>query len=198
MLPCLLVNVFLPEAGVAYCSLMQSEKGQGVISTSKSMWCPHTALLARSAGERVENDQSFSTLSSNSLQHDSVVEGKWSAVKTALVHTAENVLGRVGRIQPDWFRESLEALQILPVAGIAAYSRCVRTRNMVEFRKFRQARSTARRAIRKAKNDWLQKKASVIEGERFWLKKVWKAIMEMQRGCRGLLPCRAACCPTWE
>ena len=38
---------------------------------------------------------------------------------------------------------------------------------MEEFRKFRQARSTATRAIRKAKNDWLQKKASEIKEERF-------------------------------
>ena len=74
----------------------------------------------------------------------------------------------------------------------AAYSRWVRTGNMEDLSKFRQARYTARRAIRKAKNDWFQKKASEVEGEWFGGKKVWKAIREMQCGCRDLLPCRTA------
>ena len=88
-------------------------------------------------------------------------------MKTALVHTAEDALGRAGRLQPDWFLESLEALQPLLVAWNAAYSRWVRTVIMEDLSKFRQARCTARRAIRKAKNEWFQKKASEIEGERF-------------------------------
>ena len=45
--------------------------------------------------ERVENDWC----------DDAGVEEKWPEVKNALVHTAEDVLGRAGRLQPDWFRE---------------------------------------------------------------------------------------------
>ena len=82
---------------------------------------------------------------------DAGVEGKWSAVKSALVCTVEEVLGRAGHLQPDWFRESLEALQPLLVARNAAYSQWIRTGNMVDLSKFREVRSTARRAIRKAK-----------------------------------------------
>ena len=41
--------------------------------------------------ERVEND----------LCDDTGVEGKWSAVKFALVYTAEDVLGRTEHFQPD-------------------------------------------------------------------------------------------------
>ena len=63
---------------------------------------------------------------------------------------------------------------------------------MEDLSNFRQAKSTVRRAIRKAKNDWSQEKASEVERERFRGKKVWKAIREIQRGCRGLLPCRTA------
>ena len=51
------------------------------------------------------------------------VEDKWSAVKSALVCTAEEVIGRAGRLQPDWFQESLEAVQPLLVARNAAYSK---------------------------------------------------------------------------
>ena len=111
------------------------------------------------------------------------VEGKWSAVKSALVAIAEEVFGRAGRLQPGWFRESIEALQPLLVARNAAYSRWLGTGRTEDLSKFQQARSTAKRAIRKAKNDWFQEKAREIERE-----KVWKAIREMKHGCRGLLP----------
>ena len=57
---------------------------------------------------------------------------------------------------------------------------------MEDLSKFRQARSTARRAIRKAKNDWFQEKANEIEREKFGGKKVWKAIREM---CNALVLC---------
>ena len=125
--------------------------------------------------------------------HDEAgVEGKWSAVKTALICTAEEVLGRAGRLQPDWFKESTEALQPLLRARNAAYSRWLGSGRSEDLIKFKQARSAARKAIRKAKNDWFQEKASEVEKERFGGKKVWKAIREMQRGRRGLLPCRTA------
>ena len=114
-------------------------------------------------------------------------------MRSALVRTAEEVLGRVGYLQPDWFRESMEALQPLLVARNAAYSKWLGTGNTEDLSKFRQARSTARRAIRKAKNDWFQEKDNEIERERFGGKKVWKAIREMQCGRRGLLPCRTSC-----
>ena len=120
------------------------------------------------------------------------VEDKWSAVKSALLSTAEEVLGRAGRLQPGWLQESIEALQPLLVARNPAYSRWLGTRRPEDLSKFRQARSTAKRAIRKAKNDWFQEKAREIERERFGGKKVWKAIRETQRGRRGLLPCKTA------
>ena len=53
---------------------------------------------------------------------------------------------------------------------------------MEDCSKFMQGRSKARRATRKAKNDWFQEKASEVEGERFGEKKVWKAIREMWHG----------------
>ena len=99
--------------------------------------------------ERVENDRC----------DDAGVEEKWSAVKTALFHTAEDVLGGAVFLQPDWFQESLEALQPLLIARNAAYSWWVRTGNLEDLSKFRLAKSTVRKRIRKAKNDWFQKNA---------------------------------------
>ena len=51
------------------------------------------------------------------------VDEKWSAVLSALVITAEDVLGRAGRPQPDWFRESLDELKPLLTLRNTAYSR---------------------------------------------------------------------------
>ena len=75
-------------------------------------------------------------------------------MKPALVSTAEEVLGRAGRLQPGWFQESIEALQPLLVARNVAYSMWLGTGSTEDLSKFRQARSTAKRAIRKAKNGW--------------------------------------------
>ena len=57
--------------------------------------------------------------------------------------------------------------------------------------RFREVRGQARRAVRKAKNAWFLIKAKEVEGERFGGKKAWKAIRDMQRGRRGLIPSRA-------
>ena len=48
---------------------------------------------------------------SSSWCDESSVEEKWSAVKSALISTAEEVLGEASRAQPNWFRESLESLE---------------------------------------------------------------------------------------
>ena len=61
-----------------------------------------------------------------------------------------------------------------------------------DLRRFREARSTAGRVIREAKNAWFLRKAEEIERERFGGKKVWKAIRDMQQRRRGLLPSRSA------
>ena len=71
--------------------------------------------------------------------HDEAgVEGKWSAVKSALVSIAEEVLGRAGCLQSGWFQESIEALQLLLVARNAAYSRWLGIRSTEDLSKFQQ------------------------------------------------------------
>ena len=119
------------------------------------------------------------------------VDEKWSAVLSALVTTVEDVLGRAGRPQPDWFRDSLDELKQLLTLRNTAYSRWLGTGKQEDFTRFKEARGTARQAVRKAKNRWFQEKAEEIEREMFGGKKVCKAIRDMQRGRRGLIPTRA-------
>ena len=126
----------------------------------------------------------------DACSEDDGVDELWSAIQSALVTTAEDVLGRAGRSQPDWFRDSLEELKPLLELRNAAYSRWLGSGRQEDLVSFRQARGCARRAVRKAKNTWFQEKAEEIERERFGGKKVWKAIRDMQRGRRGLMPSR--------
>ena len=142
---------------------MKSQYLQGVLERAEDEWCD-----------------------------EACAEGKWSEVKRALVSTAEKVLGRAGGLKPSWFQGSIVVLQLFFVARSAAYSRWLGTGRMEDLSKFRQARNTAKRANRKAKNDWFQEKAREIEKKRFGGKKAWKAIREIQCECRELLPGRMA------
>ena len=90
----------------------------------------------------------------------------------------------------DWFCDSLDKLKPLLTLRNTAYSRWLGTGEQEDFTRFKEARGTARQAVRKAKNKWFQEKAEEIEREIFG-GKVWKAIGDMQRGRRGLIPTRA-------
>ena len=42
---------------------------------------------------------------------DNGVDEKWLTIQSALVTTAEDVLGRAGRLQPDWFDDVMQELK---------------------------------------------------------------------------------------
>ena len=72
-----------------------------------------------------------------------------------------------------------------------AYTKWLTARKGNDLTRFKQAWIITLRAVRAAKNSWLQEKAEEAEKECFGGKKVWKCIRDMQRGCRGLLPLRS-------
>ena len=115
---------------------------------------------------------------------DGSVQDKWSVVRSALTETADDVLGRVRRYQPDWFQESMEELKPLLQQRNDAYKKWLATKRTADLCRFREARNAARKAIR---NSWFQEKAEEAEREHFGGKKVWKCIRDMQHGRRGLL-----------
>ena len=55
------------------------------------------------------------------------VDDKWSAVRSALVDSAEEVLGTVVRSQPDWFTDSLDELKPLLLSRNVAYAKWLST-----------------------------------------------------------------------
>jgi hypothetical protein len=76
-------------------------------------------------GESVRDEylQEVLERASSDWCNESGVEEKWSAVRCALVSTAEGMLGEAGRTEPDWFRESLVSLKPLIAARNAAHTR---------------------------------------------------------------------------
>ena len=86
---------------------------------------------------------------SDACSEDDGVDELWSAIQSALVTTAEDVLGGAGRYQPDWFRDSLEELKPLLELRNTAYSRWLGSGRQEVLVAFRQARGNARRAVRK-------------------------------------------------
>ena len=63
---------------------------------------------------------------------------------------------------------------LCPSFSIPSYSRWLGLGRQADLRRLREARGTARRAIREAKNTWFLRKAEDINRERFGGKKVWK------------------------
>ncbi|XP_065182367.1 uncharacterized protein LOC135813077 [Sycon ciliatum] len=118
----------------------------------------------------------------------SSVDCKWSAVKSAVVDVAGEVVGRDKRRVPDWFRDSAPTLEPLLATRNRLYDLWLRTGHQNDHRAFKEARGQARAGIRRAKTTWLMEKAAVVQRGRFSGKYVWSAIRDMQRCFGGLKP----------
>jgi len=94
---------------------------------------------------------------------DGNINEKWSAFHTLLTEFAATVLGYDEKHQPDWFRESFDALKQFFHQRNVLYTTWLATSKEEDYVKFKQARGEARRAIRKAKNDWFVAKATEVE-----------------------------------
>ena len=121
---------------------------------------------------------------------DGSVECKWEKFRSAITEVSDKLLGHSKRRQPDWFLESSDVLKPYLMARNDAYRMWLSSSRREDLMKFKQARSTARRVARKAKNEWFQLKAEQIERQCFGGKDVWKNIRDLQLGRRGRYPIR--------
>ena len=72
------------------------------------------------------------------------------------------MLGYEEKHQPDWFRESFDALKQFLHQRNVLYTAWLAT-SREDHTEFKQARGEARRVIKKAKNDWFVAKGTEIE-----------------------------------
>ena len=92
-------------------------------------------------------------------------------MRSALLDTAEAVLGTESRHHPDWFRECADELEPVLQRRNKMYMKWLATKRAEDQRRFRQARGEARQVIRDAKNRWFQAKAEEAQKARFGGKK---------------------------
>ena len=119
---------------------------------------------------------------------EGTVEERWEVVRSALLESADELLGYEKSRQPDWFQESVNELGPQAQRRNNAYDRWLASGKEEDLTRFKVARNEARKSIREAKNSWFRAKAQEAEGEHFGEKKVWKCIKDKQFGRRGRVP----------
>ena len=120
------------------------------------------------------------------------VEEKWEVIKKALCESAQLLLGKTKRRDPDWFLENSHIFKPLVEERNKLYTKWLGTKKENDRRKFMKVRRDVRKAIREAKNEWFMKKAAKAQRGRHGGKVVWSCIRDMQRGRRGLVPVKMA------
>ena len=107
------------------------------------------------------------------------MEKKWESVKLALCESAELALGKENKRSPDWLTESEIELSPLFENRNKLYKKWLCSGRESDKKKFQKARKDARRATRRAKNNWFQQKALEAQAGRHGGKVVWKCIRDM-------------------
>ena len=121
-------------------------------------------------------------------------QDKWSVMRDGIIDSAEVVLGKSKKYKSDWFRESGVKLDPLIEEKQRSFRKLLNNRCLENIMKFKRARSSVQREIRKAKNDWFMDKAKQIEElESSGMGgAVWKVIRQMQQRRAGRLPVRSS------
>ena len=176
---------------------MPCRHGKAPASRGKRFDVSKLARKERSTDEqhelsrREEFQQQAAEKAATNWPEDGTAEDKWQVLQSALLESAETVLGTETRHQPDWFRDSATVLEPVLKRQHNLYTRWLATKRLADQLRFRQARGAARQAIRDAKNRWFQAKAVEAQRARFGGKVVWRCIRDMQHGRRGLVPSRS-------
>eukprot|EP00117_Sycon_ciliatum_P039014 scpid35652/ scgid3339/ Craniofacial development protein 2; p97 bucentaur protein len=113
---------------------------------------------------------------------------QWQAVKDIMCSTAEDVLGPRQRRQPDWFKASETVL--LPLIDIKNSAGDVMLqKNTASSRKnFRQTQREVEKAVRSAKETWIEDIASQAENAANNCSVRWAAVRKLQTLHQGRRP----------
>ncbi len=126
--------------------------------------------------------------------HSAGVDQKWEALRDAITTAACSTLGFNKRRQPDWFRESKDVIQPFLEKRSKAYDSWIKhgQQKDIFYSQFKGARSEARHAVVKAKEDWILAKAQEATANRFDGSVVWRCIADLQSAGTGLCPTRVS------
>ena len=85
------------------------------------------------------------------------IEEKWESAKSTLCDSAELVLGRPKRRNPDWFQESSHLIKPLSEERNRLYTKWLGTGRKDDKRRFLNMRREVRRGAWETKNDFFLK-----------------------------------------
>ncbi len=121
-------------------------------------------------------------------------EEMWETIRDAMIDAAESTLGRESRRQPDWFKDKGTLLNKLIEERNGLFQKWLRSGRNSNRQRYVVRRREAMKAVRKARNDWLQEKASEVEHAMLTghsHKSMWKSLRELQRGRASLRPVKS-------
>ena len=88
---------------------------------------------------------------------------KWKVIRDGLKDVGESVLGWETKRQPDWFKESISVLENGIDKRNMLFGRWLRSGKVSDHQRYVAQRRIVAGAVKKAKNEWLQKKAEEVE-----------------------------------
>ena len=115
----------------------------------------------------------------------------WETVRDSMVDAAEDTLGWERGMQPDWFREKGHLLKPQIEKRNLLFHKWLRSRRNSDRQRYVLQRREVLKAVKKAKNDWLQEMADEVEVANLSggsQRNMWKSLRELQRGRAGLRP----------
>ena len=120
---------------------------------------------------------------------NSAEEG-WNTLKECTISTAEAVVGRGKKKQPDWFSDGADTLLPLLSAKEHAHNRVLQVNSITNRKEFRKHQRAVKRAVDEAKERWILRVEREAESARKDGKQRWMNIRQLQMAYAGRRPIR--------
>ena len=118
------------------------------------------------------------------------IKDNWTTVKFSIMAAAEETVSRGRKKQPEWFEESAELLTPLIAAKNEAYAAYLRSNTQAKKKEFRRNQRTVKKAIDKAKEEWVRRVATQGEEAAKDGRARWMCIRRLQLAHAGRKPTR--------
>ncbi len=166
-----------------------------------SLLRPSPGMSAQERDSVLERVKSFQSSVASALELESTllegeeketeelpsVEDQWGRLRDSLIQASHQHLGYARRCQTDWFTSNQMVLAPLIQERRLCYNRWVASQLACDCASFKVARSKARAAVRRAKNEWLADVAQRAESHSAGHGgTVWSAVRSIQRCFHGL------------
>ena len=147
--------------------------------------------LSTSEARREEYQESLqSNLLDRPHSEDDAAERNWDALKSSIVAAAEETLGRGRRKQPEWFADSSKFLVPLIEDKNKAHQVVLHSHTRANREEFRKRQRAVKKAVCKAKEDWICRVASEGEAAVKDGRARWDCIRRLQQTHAGRRPTR--------